>query len=530
MKNLKKELKAASQFAKSIFEEFDRPNLQYHDLEHTKSVVSKCKEIAENYSLTDEEQYILITSAWLHDIGYYINNNGANHEIEGVKVAMEYLLENEMDTFVVESVKGCIMATKIPQSPNTLLQEIICDADLFHLGTNEFMERQRLLKQEMEFFKKTDIDKVVWLNDTIQLMETHEFHTSYCKALLSKTKLKNLKKLKEKLEQTEKKTTDQEETPLDMEETSEIVSVEQAPAKPKARSRAKAVKQESAVVANADFHTASSTSESVEAKAKNDQETENEVPVEPNTVIVIDTLDNDDDYESEQDENGDHNEDEKNQDSKLVVTEDVLVSDKDNEYLFFKKKVKKKDQDKKKKKTSRGVETVFRVTSSNNQQLSAQADNKASIMITVNSIIISVLLSFLISRLEDQPNLLIPTLVLLIVNVGTIIFSVLATRPNIPSGMFNGIDVQTQKVNLLFFGNFYKMNLQDYSKGMLAMMDDRDFLYGSLIQDVYNQGLVLAKKYKLLRISYNIFMYGIVISVIAFVISSVAFAPETVIH
>ena len=208
----------------------------------------------------------------------------------------------------------------------------------------------------------------------------------------------------------------------------------------------------------------------------------------------------------------------------------IVIHDSENDHLFFKKKLKKKDENKEAKKTSRGTETVFRVTSSNNQQLSAQADNKANIMITVNSIIISVLLTVLLGRMEDQTHLLVPNFILLAVNISTIIFAVLATRPNIPSGMFNAIDVETKKVNLLFFGNFYKMTLEDYSKGMLTMMDDRDFLYGSLIQDVYNQGLVLAKKYRLLRISYSIFMYGLIASVIAFVIFSLISPDENVIH
>ncbi len=77
------------------------------------------------------------------------------------------------------------------------------------------------------------------------------------------------------------------------------------------------------------------------------------------------------------------------------------------------------------------------------------------------------------------------------------------------------------KVNLLFFGNYYRMNFDDFDSGMKKMMNDRDFLYGSLTRDVYSQGLVLGRKYRLLRKGYNVFMYGIVISVIAFFVSSV---------
>ena len=100
------------------------------------------------------------------------------------------------------------------------------------------------------------------------------------------------------------------------------------------------------------------------------------------------------------------------------------------------------------------------------------------------------------------------------------IFSILSTRPSIPPGIFSPEDIEKKTVNLLFFGNFYRMSLNDYSDGMVKMMDDKDFLYGSLIRDNYSQGVVLGKKYRLLRVSYNIFMFGLIISVVAFLVSS----------
>ena len=176
-----------------------------------------------------------------------------------------------------------------------------------------------------------------------------------------------------------------------------------------------------------------------------------------------------------------------------------------------------KEEKKKDKRPERGIETVFRTTSSNNQQLSNQADNKAHIMIQINAIVISYLLSILLSNKGTPKNLTAPIIVLLIVNVVTIIFAMLATRPNIPTGKFTNQEIDTKKVNLLFFGNFYKMGLDEYMDGMLKMMDDYDFLYRSLIRDIYHQGVVLGKKYQLLRMSYSVFMFGLVISVLAFV-------------
>ncbi len=99
------------------------------------------------------------------------------------------------------------------------------------------------------------------------------------------------------------------------------------------------------------------------------------------------------------------------------------------------------------------------------------------------------------------------------------IFSVLATRPKVTSGNFTREDIKNRKVNLLFFGNFHKIPLEDFKDGMKDMMNDRDYLYESLMKDLYYLGIVLDKKYKLLRYAYNIFMFGIILSVIAFIVA-----------
>ena len=174
----------------------------------------------------------------------------------------------------------------------------------------------------------------------------------------------------------------------------------------------------------------------------------------------------------------------------------------------------------------KGTETLFRVTSGVSQRLSEQADNKANILISVNSIIMSILLSIVVARLDRYPHLTIPIMLFLGVNLFTITFSILATRPTVPKGVFNRQDVDSRKVNLLFFGNFYRMNFDDYSSGMLKVLGDKQYLYFSFIRNLYEHGVVLGRKYRKLKIAYNIFMYGIIVSVIAFVIASQYFVQE----
>jgi hypothetical protein len=171
------------------------------------------------------------------------------------------------------------------------------------------------------------------------------------------------------------------------------------------------------------------------------------------------------------------------------------------------------------KNTERGIQTMFRTTSNNHFQLSSLADGKANIMISVNAIIISVVLTILLVRLPYYPNYVLPTVALVITCLGAMIFAILATRPSVNEGKFNEEDIRAKKTNLLFFGNFHQMQLEEYQWGMNEMLKDREYLYNSMIKDIYFLGVVLAKKYKLLRISYTIFMFGLILSVIAFVIA-----------
>ena len=189
------------------------------------------------------------------------------------------------------------------------------------------------------------------------------------------------------------------------------------------------------------------------------------------------------------------------------------------------KKAKAMENDEKKKdkveKPDRGIDTLFRVSLGNHTRLSGIADSKANILLSVNAIIISIALSSIIPKLDSPKNahLVIPTFIMLISSVITIIFAILSTRPKVTSGFFTRADVEAKKVNLMFFGNFYKMPLEDYDWAMNEMMKDRDYLYSTMIKDLYYLGLVLQRKYNLLRIAYNFFMVGIIITVISFVIA-----------
>ncbi|MFT4203575.1 MAG: DUF5706 domain-containing protein [Chitinophagaceae bacterium] len=355
------------------------PELTYHNLQHTRSVVDNVTLLCNHYHYDEKRENLLRIAAWFHDMGYYQGICEDNEKI-GAKMAEDFLRENAVPQEDIDLVKGCIMATQMPQQPSTEEQYIICDADLAHLANPDFYEYSKQLKKELEKTKNEKIGKAQWIDSTLPFLENHRFFTSYAQ--------------------------------------------------------------------------------------------ENWYPKLKNNIDLL-------------------------------------------------RKKKTEETEKDKEKPSKGIETMFRITSSNNQKLSSMADNKAHILISVNSIILSAIISLLLRKLEEYQYLSIPTYIILAVSVVSMIFSLVATRPNLPSGEFTEEDINDKKVNLLFFGNFYKMSLEDYTKGMEAVMDDYGYLYRSLIKDVYSQGVVLSHKYKLLHISYTVFMFGMLLSVISFIIANI---------
>ncbi len=188
----------------------------------------------------------------------------------------------------------------------------------------------------------------------------------------------------------------------------------------------------------------------------------------------------------------------------------------EKEEVKAKLKIKYKDQS-----PDRGVQTLYRTTLRNHIKLSDIADTKANILLSVNAIIISLSLSNVIPKLDAPSNrhLMIPTLIMVLFSVASIILSILSTRPNVTSGEFTREQVKKKQVNILFFGNFHKMPYDQYLWAMNEIIYDKDYIYEALTKDLWLLGVVLNKKYMLLRKTYTVFMVGIIISVIAFIVA-----------
>ena len=186
----------------------------------------------------------------------------------------------------------------------------------------------------------------------------------------------------------------------------------------------------------------------------------------------------------------------------------------------------KKNLSKAKGRDDRGIQTLFRTTSKNHYTLNQMVDTKASIMITVNSIIISLILGGIIGEESIHHTLkVIPIIVLLLTCIISIIYAVLSIRPLVTQGEFSEDEIRSKSGNLLYYGNFHNMRLRDYEWGVLQMINDSDYLYSSIIRDIYYLGTGLNVKYGWLRKSLNFFLYGLITVIILYVTVNI-FAPD----
>jgi len=165
----------------------------------------------------------------------------------------------------------------------------------------------------------------------------------------------------------------------------------------------------------------------------------------------------------------------------------------------------------------RGIETLFRLTSKNHYTLNAAVDTKSNILISINSIILSIVLGTMLGKIEEDPHLLVPIIMLSATNLWAIALAVFATRPNLTHGKFSMEEVKKGNTNLLFYGNFHKMSLNEYLGGLNNLMNQSDSLYDSIGKDIYFMGVLLNKKFTLLRASFNIFVFGFIASVLVFI-------------
>jgi predicted metal-dependent HD superfamily phosphohydrolase len=390
-----------------IFVENAPPENVYHNERHTTEVVLAAREIAGAEGIDEDDLELLLIAAWYHDAGCV--KSCKDHEDISISYAKKFLTANDFPPERIEKVISLIKATKMPQNPKNPLEEVLCDADLHHLGTKQFKEKGELLYLELKRRGEINFNEEQWYEHSIGFLNNHNYFTNYAKETFGAQKIINMAKLEKKLIKLKKKNKDTElkESKIEIEK------------------------------------------EKIENKRKAEKE------------------------------------------------------------------------------SGRGVETMFRNVMRTHVSFSSMADNKANIMISVNTLVLTIIVSIMIRKLDTNPQLIIPTALLTLTSLVALVFAILVTRPKVTAGIFTKDDIHKKKANLLFFGNFYNMDFNDFGWGMREMMNDKDYLYDSMIKDFYYLGQVLGKKYIQLRYSYTFFMYGIIISVIAYAIAFFLFPQGT---
>jgi len=389
-------IQESEKYIRNLFKKGIQESLKYHDIVHTEYVAHQAGIIGQNSGLSPEEINIVTVAAWFHDSGFVARSDG--HEEESKTIARKFLISKSMSEDFIDKVHLCIEATKMPQNPSdSLLAQVLCDADMAYLSEDFYFERTALLRKEWNHDSETKLSKKTYYQETVELFNNHSYYTEYGQQVFSEGKEKNFLQLNTLHEKKSKK----------------------------------------------------GKKKSGNLKAEN---------------------------------------------AKLL------------------KKLEKE------KMPGRGVESMLRLTARNQINLSSIADNKANILISVNTIVLTVLMSIGMGKISDYPVVTFPAIVFVSTCLVTIIFAILSTRPKISSGRFSKEDIHNKRINLLFFGNFYNMKMDEYEWAVKEMMDDQDYLYSSMIRDQYSLGKVIGQKYKLLRIAYTVFMVGIIVSSLLFAV------------
>lgn len=170
-------------------------HLTYHNLDHTAYVIEKAIFLAKELKVSANDLHLLKLAALFHDTGFI--DNPKDHEEKGCKIAKGYL-ENDYSEAELKKIYGMIMATKIPQSPTTLLENILADADLEYLGTDLFEKIGETLFEELKHFNP-DFTEQAWDELQLVFMQKHHFHTEYCQKYREPKKQENLLTVKKRL-------------------------------------------------------------------------------------------------------------------------------------------------------------------------------------------------------------------------------------------------------------------------------------------------------------------------------------------
>lgn len=169
------------------------PRLYYHGIHHTRDhVLPATEHLAYLENIKGEPLILLLSAAALHDIGYI--NQYENNEVIAASIAADLLPEFSYTQQQIDVIKAIIMATALPQTANTILEKVMCDADFCHFGSNDFITLSNNLWRELIEFGY-DISKEQWHKSTLDLLNSHSYWTKTASIEWDKIKQYNIEKL-----------------------------------------------------------------------------------------------------------------------------------------------------------------------------------------------------------------------------------------------------------------------------------------------------------------------------------------------
>ena len=178
------------------------PKLVYHSISHTRdNVVPASQYLAKMEGLDGDAYQLLQTAAYFHDIGF--TEQYIDHEQVSARIAAEILPKFEYSPRDIRAIQKMILATKLPQSPGSLPERILADADLDVLGRHDFLKRNQVLRTEIAAYGNC-FDDAEWYASQLRFLQTHHYWTETARKLRHETKLSNIRLLEELLDQVNK--------------------------------------------------------------------------------------------------------------------------------------------------------------------------------------------------------------------------------------------------------------------------------------------------------------------------------------
>lgn len=183
-------VEAVSRYVTIFLSEKLSDNLSFHSIGHTYDVVGAAREIGAQSNLSEEEMLVVQIAAWFHDCGYVHAYRG--HEEESKKIARNFLENFGCEEKFIKAVLNGINSTKYPPNPSSLIEKVLCDADLYHLTKPNYRTYEKALRQEFKIYLGLVYTDEEWRTENCSFLTDHTYYTDYGQKILSKFKEVNI--------------------------------------------------------------------------------------------------------------------------------------------------------------------------------------------------------------------------------------------------------------------------------------------------------------------------------------------------